>query len=125
MNADKQRIAIAEACGWQESKLVEYSIYGVVDKGNGWHFSGREPAYEKDGKRARVDVLPDYSSDLNAMNMAENGMTDGQHNLFRGMLSEITKRVPHECDMNDRSFTSATAAQRAEAFLRALNLWKP
>ena len=43
-------------------------------------------------------------------------------------LQQLYKLVqdPHICQLSHAmDYVSATAAQRAEAFLKALNLWKP
>ena len=55
-------------------------------------------------------------SDLNAMHEAEKMIQKNADHVFDYMdnLEQVTSFVPH----------FATAAQRAEAFLRTLNLWK-
>ena len=60
--------------------------------------------------------LPDYLNDLNAMNKAEKSLTNEQWWLFVEFLTEILGGGVAIC-------ISATAAQRAEAFLRTLSLW--
>ncbi len=111
MNPEAQRIAIAKACGW---KLVtdnpeynpEYEPYWEDLKGNMVAVSNG------------VHRLPDYLNDLNAMHEAEDTMYDGQ--LWIEYEIELTTAMDHV----GWQF-HATAAQRAEAFLKALNLWKP
>jgi hypothetical protein len=106
MSPDKQRIAIAEACGW------------VRGRGN----IVRNPSnvFSRSGEKAHKDSLPDYLNDLNAMHEAEE--IQGFHKLndaaweYRTKLQGIV--VPPAL------LYAATAAQRAEAFLRTLNLWK-
>lgn len=65
----------------------------------------------------------DYCGDLNAMHEAENNLSDEDHFQFTMCLDALSflkdpekKRIirPH----------SEPASQRAEAFLRTLNLWK-
>ena len=59
--------------------------------------------------------VPDYLTDLNAMQCAEEALPDEQHSEYRGKLVEV-------CDSLADALC-ATASQRAEAFLRTLNLW--
>lgn len=74
----------------------------------------------------RICTPPNYHGDLNAMHEAVGSLTDEQREEFRQHLSAIWKR-----DYNSHcgSFPSqddsvnATAAQRAEAFLRVVNKW--
>jgi hypothetical protein len=111
MNKKKQNIAIAKACG--------YTLSG-----------GRiEWWTDKDGAH---DEPPDYLNDLNAMNEAEKTLTDKQYDLsdslaayedtsFSGWLFRIMVR---RAENPDYRLYSASAAKRAEAFLRTLNLWE-
>jgi hypothetical protein len=55
-----------------------------------------------------IHTLPDYLNDLNAMHEAEKTLPD---NLF----VQYANKIP----------PCATARQRAEVFLKTLNLWKP
>lgn len=59
--------------------------------------------------------MPDYLSDLNAMHEAEKILTDQQQVDYAHALRTIVGWNP---------MWAATAAQRAEAFLRSLGLWK-
>jgi len=103
MTPENQRIAIAEACGWYDLVKQDVSLFGKL-----------EPESQK---TFELDV-PDYLDDLNAMHEAEKTLGDPQlweeygDNLERAM-GEVGW-IYH-----------ATASQRAEAFLRTLNLWKP
>jgi len=93
MNPEAQRIKIAEACGW----------FFMDDS---WHYPNG----------AKAIATPDYLNDLNAMQEAENVLTNEQWWLFVEFLTEIRGGGVALC-------ISATAAQRAEAFLKTLNLW--
>ena len=102
MTAEAQRIAIAKACGvsplWSTALPV----------------------------RAIHCNVPDYLNDLNAMHEAEKTLTDEQHKDFRRELKYVCGTggsTEEELSLIFRNRFSATAAQRAEAFLRALNLW--
>ena len=61
---------------------------------------------------------PDYPHDLNAMHEAEKTLTPTQWHQYNAHLARIT--------MHDRLFAmvSATAAQRAQAFLRTVGKWE-
>jgi len=111
MTPQAQRIAIAEACGWV-LKIPEHTYTFRV-----WH-----------SPSGRVIELgpPDYSTDLNAMHEAEKELTGAQADEYADALFVIT----YEQLSGDRHWATnkffachATAAQRAEAFLRTLNLW--
>jgi hypothetical protein len=65
--------------------------------------------------------LPDYLNDLNAMHEAEKILTDPQHRRYRQLLRGVVG--DHLC-VTCRAHVSATAAQRAEAFLRTIEKWE-
>jgi hypothetical protein len=95
MKPEQQQIAIAEACG------LNHPPAGI--QGACW-------------------VYPDYLNDLNAMHEAEKVLTSEQY------ADDFIYHLG--CVFNDNGLciiakaVHATAAQRAEAFLRTLNLWK-
>ena len=95
MTPEKQRVAIAEACGWKTDK-----------RGLGWL-----------SPRGYYASEPDYLNDLNAMHEAEKTLTDKAHEEFRLNLYEVLGD-------DSRLIVSSTAAQRAEAFLRTIGKWK-
>jgi len=103
MTPEAQRICIAEACGWKQ----------YHEKGN-TPWADNPEFYSPEGKFSLLVDLPDYINDLNAMHEAENTLQD--YPLFVAHLVTVLK--PGEYAVK------ATAAQRAEAFLRTLNLWK-
>lgn len=114
MKTEQQRIAIAEACGW---KTEFVSAKGGED-GDVW-ISTNGDCHEE---------LPDYLNDLNAMHEAEKVITWGQsknywEHLLR-IVSRDIKRPASEHSKDTFAFMS-TADQRAEAFLKTLNLWIP
>jgi hypothetical protein len=100
MTDQQQRIAIAEACGWSE--ISDWKAAGI----NGLHPSGQW-----------TEVIPNYTSDLNAMHEAEKVLTAEQR---RSYVNCIFNLPVSECESN----TFATAAQRAEAFLRTIGKWE-
>lgn len=62
-------------------------------------------------------VIPDYLNDLNAMHEAEETLTTTQLREYNCEIYRVLSR-----DYCIYEF-HATAPQRAEAFLRTLNLW--
>lgn len=99
MTPQAQRIAIAEACGWHQTPHGAWT---------------RDPAGIAG---PHVFDTPDYLSDLNAMHEAEKVLTDDQFSHYGWTMLQSEPNI--EC----RRYLSATASQRAEAFLRTLNLW--
>jgi hypothetical protein len=105
MNKTQQQIAIAKACGWLHTK----TIYNPNETPY-----GRHPIHTAD---VNWDLpLPDYLNDLNAMHEAEKVLKDNQVMLYAQNLGFSIWHY-HKY--------MATAAERAEAFLRTLNLWTP
>ncbi len=100
MTPGAQRIAIAEACP---------NLFDCVDGGVTW--SEAHPVR---------DCYPvDPLNDLNAMHEAEKLLDEAQMGAYAGLVYYSVAR-----DNKERRYgIHATAAQRAEAFLRALNLW--
>ena len=98
MNTEKQRIAIAEACG-----IVSKDKWG--------------PLYHTENGFVRD--CPDYLNDLNAMREAEK-VFEGY-----GMRQSYRRNLLIACDTNDlNEIISASASQRAEAFLRTIGKWE-
>lgn len=105
MDKEKQRIKIAEACGWTHVEKEEGgAIYGC-------------PAIKPMFDSCRLFAIPDYLNDLNAMHKAESTMGDPQ--LWMEYEDNLAKVMNHVGWV-----WHATAAQRAEAFLKTLNLWE-
>jgi hypothetical protein len=96
MKPEKQRIAIAEYCGY---------------------------VMREDGHFRRADMtvgscgIPDYLNSLDAMHEAE--MTIANDDRFSRYEFNLDRVVP----MNER-WIFATAEQRAEAFLRTVGRWE-
>jgi len=66
------------------------------------------------------EPIPSFLTDLNAMHEAEKVLTNTQWMFYKQNLRDI---APNNFDM-DRGMIRATAAQRAEAFLRTIGLWQ-
>ena len=101
MNPEKQRIAIAEACGWQF--IPEY-----------YHGKDQPPEFTTvtpDGRHL-CGYYPDYLNDLNAMHEAEKQLEAEDNHAYGCYCSELYEKYGNT--------VSLTAAQRAEAFLRTI-----
>jgi hypothetical protein len=105
MNKEKQLIAIAEACG----------MIGPFEKHEEWFENGDSDGWIIVLRDATGKRVANYLNDLNAMHGAEEELGSYIPNFLKYL--NILKEVNPMC-------VRATAAQRAEAFLKALNLWK-
>lgn len=116
MTPEAQRIAIAEACGLFRIAPLRRTTRKGKECPDGVLLWYCEEHHGGCGTYAR---LHDYLNDLNAMHEAEMWMFETYETMEgAGRLSLYTKllrRLEHPL--------FATAAQRAEAFLRTLNLW--
>ena len=104
MKPELQRVAIAEACGYKDvaTGMTEGSVR--VTTGFKHHTFDEE--------------IPDYLNDLNAMHEAEKVLTGYEQTVtYSDNLMKIVGY--HTFDS-----AHATAAQRAEAFLRTVGKWK-
>lgn len=133
MNKEKQRIKIAETCGWKEIRAevdwLPKELTGIftwshpTDAEKIKYFINRKP-------------IPDYLNDLNAMHEAEKAclttiplVTDYGIRLVNALHREH-KKNPRIQDTSWRIPVVgncgwfATAAQRADAFCETLNLWE-
>jgi hypothetical protein len=111
MNTEKQRIAIAEACGYT----------ATPNQGSMGGFIGRNPngqsGYDAIGHSwadAITRICPDYLNDLNAMHEAEKTLDYNDLNDMEESVSFHFGVTPFH----------ATAAERAEAFLRTIGKWE-
>ena len=115
MNPEKQRIAIAEACGWR--MVTQYNKPEEI-----WKSSG--------GVIRAESNLPDYLNDLNAMHNAE---AQCEMHYDQKWIETIVM-VSHDVFRRDADRTDGwdwvsmvsrlSAAQRAEAFLRTIGKWE-
>lgn len=113
MNPEKQRIAIAKACGYKNVRLaIDYydCPICVADMGSG------------------VGIVPDFPNDLNAMQEACALLRPRDKELFRIKLQDICATDGGsdrpKSYASDAELIHATAAQRAEAFLRTVGKWE-
>jgi len=109
MNQEKQRIAIAVACGWRHKERV-FEV-GVQIELGGW--------YDPDGHfyGEHTSDLPNYLNSLDAMHGAEERLGA----LEPGARRRLAELLQDWLGANGAIF--ATATQRAEAFLKTLGLW--
>lgn len=149
MEREAQLIAIAEACG-KETRAWCFLWKGRNDKK--WkespHYvtkSQAEYARERESHWSKVrpikpirshENVPSYLTDLNAMYQAERVLLNSQRRRYAEMLIQVhplnyDPRVKSAADevVDDRAMKiflliNMTAAQRAEAFLKTLGLWK-
>lgn len=105
MNKEKQRVAIAKACGWScfEPDTIQYT------------------ARRSDGKWGEI---PDYTNDLNAMHEAEETLDEQERKEYYKELYEFAPRRVFTTHQDNWVMIHLTASQRAEAFLKTLNLWE-
>lgn len=120
MTHEAQRIAIAEACGKAiyEELGIRYKD-GMESWGQSAEYTAQKCAnYQRQGlgceliKRKQTDQDFDPLNDLNVMHESEKVLTGEQAWEYVQLLAV------------DGQGWCATAAQRAEAFLKTLKLWK-
>ncbi len=109
MKKTDQRIAIAEACGWDKESALR-----------GFKTATREI----DGRTYQQisEQLPDYLNDLNAMRKAVMTLDDKQLERFHDRLTAGV--IGWASYHKDWIVYRATAAQWAQAFLMTKGLWK-
>lgn len=108
MTPEAQRIKIAEACGW---KFHTHQDSDVPQ----WH--------DASGKVRHGFELPDYLHSLDAMHEAEKVLNEVKAVQFCNWLHTVVRDRSPVLEVTEYLKIHATAAQRAEAFLRTLNLW--
>jgi len=108
VTTEEKRIKILNACGWN---LCKVAISHGIQPENAWR---------KDGVQC-VSKAPDVFNDLNAMHEAEKILRSDKWKWLAYVNS--LNQIPSLQDEWLCSSLHATAAQRAEAFGRTLNLW--
>ncbi len=102
--------AISRHLGWKSPSSPEAKAAHV-----NWQTADRW-WIDPDGHEQFAHNIPDYLNDLNAMHEAEKVLVREQRFAYWHELNNIVMGTVH--------VAFATAAQRAEAFLKTLNLWK-
>ena len=108
MNPEHQRAAIAEACGWTDVRFI--------GRGDDTICVGK-PKVRPGG----INV-PDYLNDLNAMHEVEKVLSRGVGYHQPGGFGRYKTLLAEVC--GEQRPIDATAAQRAEAFLRTNGKWE-
>ena len=123
MTEHSQQIVLAEARGWRFSNDCWFSPKAVA--------KGKALATNPDVWWAFTEEskLPDYLHDLNAIHEEEKTLNCEQYEIFADFLHNIVNGYapsdyvqPSDMGSNTQ-ILSATAAQRTEAVLRALERW--
>lgn len=119
MNPERQRIKIAEAYGYTDVRLEEWENVDI---------KSREIAYGtalRGTLNRKRTFVPDYLNDLNAMNEVEKIFNRKQKLEYAGELGYIVALTDNHDESPEVFYcVYASAAQRAEAFLRTLGLWE-
>ena len=113
MNKDEMRIKIAESCGWTDLRWI-----GAA---------GEKELYGKPAVRPGGICVPDYLADLNAMHEAEQTLWEKDWTSRHDFVDQLARIISPTHGYHQQSgldLLDATAAQRAEAFLRTINKWE-
>lgn len=116
MTPEKQRIAIAEVCGWGNVH------FDYLDEEAPGDVCGIPP--RNVGKNKNHDIVPDYPNDLNAMHEAETIIGDSIWEDYRDALCGVCAT---DCSIDNKrtnQWWRATAAQRAKALLKTIGKWE-
>lgn len=113
MSPEAQRLFIADSLGIKTEACREALVY----------FKGRDGYPDAVFQLAKI---PDYLNDLNGMFSAEEWINEDsnrgyQYDMALCKVVKAYEGINEPC--NHLRLYHATAAQRAEAFLRTLNLW--
>lgn len=134
MSPEQQRIAIAEVCGWTWELVPSNEEREDARLGRG-AYTGMagypESKWWKDPS-GKFGTPPDYINDLNAMHETEKTLSNKE---FRDIGNFTETERSKYCSILEHVVTSApkwsvfecynaTAAQRAEAFLKIKGKWK-
>lgn len=97
-------------------EIGEHLGWSWCEKCNRWHSPSNDQYSEP----------PNFVEDLNAMHSAEETIqgeaADDYYNRYLPFVSGAEKR--EQGPMDWKKFAHATGRQRAEAFLKTMNLWK-
>jgi hypothetical protein len=121
MTQEEQRVSIAEACGWKYVEGLNVSSLshsGATSCADCWVCPKRGAGYG-------AYEPPNYLNDLNAMHDAEKVLTNEQDLEYSEALEQVVEgRFVTNNAEDMRRLRSATASQRAEAFLRTIGKWE-
>lgn len=121
MTPEEQRIAIAEMCGAKWTKFPDGVHVVLSFKTSQSEIGGN--IYLGDERVMGYDI-PDYINDLNATFDAEKMLNHDQWRIYLGFLMG-NRVIPKLASMEEfHKAWCAPAAQRVEAFLKAVGKWK-
>lgn len=128
MTNEQQRIAIAEACGWQRWQSKDGSTVGLykpsIELASYWAKEGctltDKPITPSDLNYLKC---PNYPSDLNACHEMEKVLDNEQQAIYYHQLCKLTDALGPAGHTFHWYPAVATAPQRCEAFLRTMGRW--
>jgi hypothetical protein len=114
MSEEQINIAIAEACGW----VFKTNSPFVISP------EGKELWDDDDPLTVEIALywkrIPDYCNDLNAMHEAEKKL----NGIKAAEYARIVTSIAWQSEQPSYAPITATARQRAEAFLKAIGKWE-
>jgi len=112
MTNEEKQIEIAEACGWTQVHFRTQRSPITADTYSCW--LGKHPEKEMYKHNGGFGCVPDYLTDLNAMHGAEEVLNGEVWAKYFDLIQRDGMATG----------VRATAAQRADTFLKALGKWK-
>jgi hypothetical protein len=107
--------AIAAYVGWKSRTVIVHHSVG---------YQWDESLTVWTNPEGRDDVLPSYTTDLNAIHEAEKVLGEKRIRSYAFTLAQVLDTSP-TVDLDDQFLNiHATARQRAEAFLRTIGKWE-
>lgn len=141
MSPEKQNQTIAEACGvapgivtwccWSPDRETTCMSADTREECQAWLDRLPEGSWAKGYSVGPLLRYPNYPEDLNAMNVAESGLTEKERARMRGELALLVtghkrpsawRADPGRIPLGE--MVHASAAKRAEAFLRTIGKWE-
>lgn len=119
MTDQEINIAVAEACGWKAILRPCDEDYHYQTTDNLERAEGRVTGWRR--VASLREPIPDYCNDLNAMYEAEKAAVN-----FNNILDyhrELLNVIIRDQEWPQSICIGVSARQRAEAFLKTLNLW--
>lgn len=127
MTLNEKRIAVALVCGWK--------WFPAYNKRKKMNFlvppSGRAVTVWKDGELGGGDALPNYPNDLNAMHEAASFLRNKDRMVYLDYAKNLDQLMARYNSLPEReayrslATVDAPASMRVEAFLMAVEAWKP
>jgi hypothetical protein len=121
-------IAIAEVCGWKNCHCETLGNMPVGEPDDDYNRDVLE--HRKHGQcgyptQPHLEPIPEYVNDLNAMPEALSTLTPGGRVAYMDHIKVVTLAVYETENPQDQfDIHTASASQRAEAFLRTVGKWK-